>query len=99
MDPRDDENAFHREEPDDSELLIHDLQRAMVRLHAEIDQLEASSQERTAEIAVLRARLAELGGRIGAIRNRYRRNLRLWTALAALAGAALGAGLMYLRRM
>jgi hypothetical protein len=69
----------------------------MVRLQAQIDQLAAAARERAAEIADLRARMAELARRIDAVNARWRRE-RLWTWVAALYGAAIGVGITWLMR-
>jgi chromosome segregation ATPase len=99
MEPRDDyDDDFIPDESSDSEPHIHELRSEMVRLQAQIDQIAAAAQERTGEIAVLRARLAELELRLESIQAKYRRSLRLWICTAALYGTALGLGLSYLLR-
>ena len=97
MDPRDDTNDddLGPDERAGAEPIIRELRLEMVRLQAQIDQIAAAAHDRAAQIAILRARLAELESRLNAIQSRHRRALRIWVILAALYGSALGLGMSY----
>jgi capsule polysaccharide export protein KpsE/RkpR len=100
MDPRDDTNDddFGPDESADAEPIIRELRFEMVRLQAQIDQIAAAAHDRAGEIAILRARLAELEARLSTIQAKHRRNLRVWVLIAALYGSALGLVMSYLLR-
>ena len=87
--------------PDDSadpEPVIRELRTEMIRQQARIDQIAAAAHDRAEEIAILRARLAELQSRSDASRARYRRSLRMWVLVGVLYGLALGVALSFIFR-
>src|SRR4029078_13016012 len=100
MDPRDEpqDDDFGPDESADAEPIIRELRTEMIRLQAQIDQIAAAAHDRAGEIAILRVRLVELERRLNRISGVHRRNLRIWIAIAALYGTALGLGLSYLLR-
>jgi hypothetical protein len=65
----------------------------MIRQQARIDQIAAAAHDRADEIAILRARLAELHSRSDANRARHRRSVRVWLLAGMLYGLAVGAAL------
>jgi ABC-type phosphate transport system auxiliary subunit len=97
MNPNEDED-YSFDEPNDADPVMRELRIEMVRLQAQIDQLVASTQERAAELAELRARLTELELCVDSLKMRHRRNVRLWIWIAAMYGAAAGMGFSYLMR-
>ncbi len=98
MDPREDEDLPY-DDSDDNDPLVRELRNEMVRLQAQLDQLNAAAQERAAEVADLRARLDELERLIDAIRARYRQKARLWGWTALFYGIAIGMWLSWLIRL
>jgi hypothetical protein len=99
MDPRDDsdDDDLGPDDPSaDAEPIIRELRAEMIRLQAQIDQIAAAAHDRAGEIAILRARLIELERRLDAIHARHRRALKIWIAIAAAYGSAVGLGLSYL---
>ena len=102
MNPNEEDDDYLFDEPNDadadSDPMMRDLQLEMVRLQAQIDQLSASQRERAAEIAELHVRLNELEHRVESLRMRYRKNVRLWIAIALMYGAAAGMLFSYLVR-
>ena len=97
MDPREDDDLPY-DDSDDDDPVIRGLRNEMIRLQAQLDQLLAAARERAEEVAVLRNRLTELEHLIEGIRTRYRRNTRLWVAVAAMYGASLGMALSWFLR-
>jgi hypothetical protein len=98
MNPNEDDDDYSFEEPSDADPIMRVLRIEMVRLQAQIDQLVASTRERAAEIAELRARLTELELRVDMLKARHRRNVRMWIWIAAIYGVAAGMGFSYLMR-
>lgn len=104
MEPRDenDDDDLGPDDPaepsdsTDAEPIIRELRAEMIRLQAQIDQIAAAAHDRAGEIAILRARLIELERRLDAIHARHRRALKIWIAIAAAYGIAVGLGLSYL---
>jgi hypothetical protein len=99
MNPRDEFEGDNG--PDDSadpEPVIRELRAEMIRQQARIDQIAAAAHDRADEIAILRARLAELQWRSDAHRARLRRSMRVWLLASALYGLAVGAALGFLLR-
>src|SRR5262245_35906168 len=99
MNPRDDsENDFGPDDSADPEPVIRELRAEMIRQQARIDQIAAAAHDRADEIAILRARLAELQWRNDAYRTRYRRSLRVWLLAGLLYGLTVGITLGFLLR-
>ena len=98
MNPRDESDDPGPDDSANAEPVIRELRAEMIRQQARIDQIAAAAHDRADEIAILRARLAELESRNNVIRRRYRRSLRFWVLAAGLYGAALGLALSYFLR-
>ena len=99
MNPRDDfESDFGPDDSADPEPVIRELRTEMIRQQARIDQIAAAAHDRADEIAILRARLAELQGRSDAYRARHRRSIRVWLLAGILYGLAVGATLGFMLR-
>jgi hypothetical protein len=99
MNPRDDyDDERGPDDSADAEPVIRELRAEMIRQQARIDQIAAAAHDRADEIAILRARLAELQCRSDASRSRYRRRVLLWTLAGVLYGIALGLCLSFVLR-
>lgn len=99
MNPRDDYDDDRG--PDDSadpEPVIRELRTEMIRQQARIDQIAAAAHDRADELAILRARLAELQSRGDATQARHRRSIRMWVLAGAVYGLALGIALSFILR-
>ena len=99
MDPREDDDIPYDSDDNDNDPIIRSLRNEMVRLEAQLDQFIAADRERGEEIAVLRARLTELEIIVERLRERYRRNSRMWGWIAGFYGAAIGMWVSWLLRL
>jgi len=97
MDPRSDDDIPYDE--DENDPVIRSLRNEMVRLEAQLDQLLAADRERADEIALLQARLTELELLMQQLRERYRRNARIYVWIGGFYGAAIGMWLSWLMRL
>ena len=62
---------------EDTDATVRELRTEIIRLEAQLDQLTASVRERTAESALIQARLTDLELRVAHLESRRRRDARL----------------------
>jgi hypothetical protein len=99
MNPRDEfDDDRGPDDSADAEPVIRELRTEMIRQQARIDQIAAAAHDRADEIAILRARLAELQCRNDAYRARHRRSMRVWLLAGLLYGLTVGAALGFMLR-
>ena len=75
--PRYDDEYDSPDESEDTDPLIRGLRAEIIRLEAQLDQVQASVRERAEEAAEIRVRLAELERAIDRLKARCRRDEKL----------------------
>ena len=72
-----DDEHDNPDESEDTDPFIHELRVKIIRLEAQLDQLQASTRERAEESAQIRVKLMELEEALDRLKARRRRDERL----------------------
>ncbi|HVL12809.1 MAG TPA: hypothetical protein VM529_09595 [Gemmata sp.] len=88
-----------RDDADDPNPVVRSLRAELLRLEAQLDQILAAEREHGDEVAALRLQMLDLRAGMDAVRDRYRRRTRVWSAAALAYGVAIGLWLGWLARL